>query len=254
MALPYITLDAGNIESEHICCAFSDKKCQQGYQMKKAWLRQEFDKGYVFRRLDARAKVFLEYGPAEMAWVPVDAPNYLWMNCFWVSGQYKGCGHAKALLASAMDDAARQNRYGLATVAGKKKIHFMSDGAWLIRQGFEVCATLPSGFCLLVKRLTPDAPLPVFRASSIDGTCPNNHGVTVYYSNRCPFAEYHVNTSLHETTRKRGIPLTVIKLESMEQARNAPTPGTIFSLFYKGKFVTTDMSVCMDTRFDKIIN
>ena len=124
MALPYITLDAGNIDNEHICCAFSDKKCQQGYQMKKDWLKQEFDKGYIFRWLDARAKVFIEYGPAETAWVPVDAPNYLWMNCFWVSGQYKGCGHAKALLASAMDDATRQNRYGLATVAGRKKNSF----------------------------------------------------------------------------------------------------------------------------------
>ena len=91
METKYITLTKENIDTEHICCAFSDKKCLKGYEMKKAWLKKEFDNGYIFRRLDARAKVFIEYVPAEKAWIPVDASNYLMINCFWVSGQYKGC-------------------------------------------------------------------------------------------------------------------------------------------------------------------
>jgi len=40
----------------------------------------------------------------------------------------------------------------------------------------------------------------------------------------------------------------------LEQAQSAPTPATIFSLFYNAEFITTDLSVCMDSRFDKIIN
>ena len=88
----YITLTEDNIDKEHICCAFSDKKCLEGYESKKEWLKKEFANGYVFRRLDARAKVFIEYVPAEYAWLPVTAPNYLMINCFWVSGQYKGQG------------------------------------------------------------------------------------------------------------------------------------------------------------------
>jgi hypothetical protein len=39
----------------------------------------------------------------------------------------------------------------------------------------------------------------------------------------------------------------------MKKAQSAPTPATIFSLFFDGKFVTTDISICMDSRFDKII-
>ena len=39
----------------------------------------------------------------------------------------------------------------------------------------------------------------------------------------------------------------------MEQAQSAPTPATIFSLFYNGKFVTTDLSACMDSRFDRLV-
>lgn len=94
METNYITLTKENIADEHICCAFSDKKCKDSYELKKAWLKKEFDNGYVFRRIDERAKVFIEYGPAEKAWVPVSAPNYLMINCFWVSGKYKDAGMA----------------------------------------------------------------------------------------------------------------------------------------------------------------
>jgi hypothetical protein len=35
-----ITLNKTNIESEHICCAFSDKKCKSVYELKKDWLKK----------------------------------------------------------------------------------------------------------------------------------------------------------------------------------------------------------------------
>ncbi len=89
ITMPYLTLTKENIKDEHICCAFSDKKCVESYELKKQWLAAEFDHGYVFRRLDERAKVFIEYGSAEKAWVPVIAPNYLMIGCFWEKrGQY----------------------------------------------------------------------------------------------------------------------------------------------------------------------
>ncbi len=56
----YVELSAQDLESEHICCGFADKKCAEGYQAKKTWLAAAFKQGYVFRRLDERAKVFLE--------------------------------------------------------------------------------------------------------------------------------------------------------------------------------------------------
>lgn len=133
----YITLTENNIDKDHICCAFSDKKCLAGYELKKEWLTKEFANGYVFRRLDARAKVFIEYVPAEYAWLPVTAPNYLMINCFWVSGQYKGQGHGYNLLQSVIEDAKKQQKNGLVTVVGTKKNHFMSDTKWLLKHGFE---------------------------------------------------------------------------------------------------------------------
>jgi hypothetical protein len=58
---------------------------------------------------------------------------------------------------------------------------------------------------------------------------------------------------LTETAKNRNLPLKIIKLETKEQAQTSPTPATIFSLFYDGQFVTTDIGVCLDSRFDKII-
>ena len=252
MESKFIILNKENINNEHICCAFSDKKCKESYELKKEWLKNEFEKGYIFRRLDERAKVFIEYGPAESAWIPVDAPGYLMVGCFWVSGQYKGKGYAKALLQSAIDDAKQQGKAGLVTVVGTPKFHFMSDTKWLLRQGFETVEKLPSDFSLLVKKLNPAAPNPKFKDTVLSGECPDREGIVAYYTNRCPFTEYYIDNELTKTAEKQGIPLKIIKLATMEQAQSAPTPATIFSLFYNGKFVTTDVSVCIESRFEKI--
>ena len=231
MEAKFITLTKDNIDNEHICCAFSDKKCKEGYDRKKEWLKKEFDNGYVFRRLDERAKVFIEYGPAEKAWVPVDAPGYLTINCFWVSGQYKGKGYAKGLLQSAVEDASQQNKNGIVTIAGISKFHFMGDTKWFLRQGFETVEKLPNGFCLLAKKINPKAPNPRFGESVSGGECPDKHGLVVYYSNRCPFTEFHIRNSLKETIKSRNLPLKVVKLESMKEAQSAPTPATVFAFF-----------------------
>lgn len=249
--MKYISLTKETIDSEHICCAFSDKKCSESYELKKQWLKNEFDNDYIFYRLDERAKVFIEYCPAEKAWIPVTAPNFIMINCFWISGKYKKNGHGKALLQHAVDDAIINGKDGLVTVVGTKKFHFMSDTKWLIRQGFEICDTVSSGFSLLIKKFNNSVENPYFNSSV--GECSDKDGFVVYYSNRCPYSEYHVKNSLTKTIEKRKLKLKVIKLKTMEQAQVAPTPATIFSLFYNGQFITTDISVCMDSRFDKVL-
>ncbi len=205
-----ITLNKSNIDKEHICCAFSDKKCNDSYQLKKDWLKREFDNGYVFLRIDARAKVFIEYGPAETGWSPVDAPNYLLVNCFWVSGQYKEQGYGKELLKLAIEDAISQGKDGLVTVVGTNKFHFMSDTKWLLKQGFETCEKLPSGFCLIAKKLNPNAKSPIFKDSVKSGECVDEKGIVVYYSNCCPFTEFlqkywnQKYKSINSITQKKG--------------------------------------------------
>ncbi|MGO1651238.1 YoaP domain-containing protein, partial [Senegalia sp. (in: firmicutes)] len=154
----------------------------------------------------------------------------------------------------AITDAKEQGKDGLVTVVGKKKYHFMSDTKWLLKQGFKVTNETPSGFLLIALTFNEKANEPQFSESVKSGECPEKEGYVAYYSNRCPYSEYHVKVSLAETAKKRNLKVKTIKLETIKEAQNAPTPATIFSLFYNGKFITTDLSVCMDSRFDKIMS
>jgi len=270
----FIALDAARLAAgEHICCAFGDKKSAEGYAAKRRWLEGEFPRGYIFRRLDERAKVFIEYGPAECAWVPVEAAGWLMLGCFWVSGRYKGQGYARELLAAAVENARRQGRHGILAVVGVPKFHFLGDPKWLLRQGFEEVDALATGFRLLALRVSADAddapavgaaapaitpdvaaiPAPRFADCARSGECPDKDGLVAYYSDRCPFTRHYVEGELAVTADARSIPLKLIKLETAEQARACPSPATIFSLFYRGRYLTNDLSATLESRFDKLI-
>ena len=97
----YISITKENIDKEHICCAMSGKQSLK----KKEWLKQRFDEGLVFYRSEERGKCFIEYIPAENAWVPIEAEGFLYINCLWIAGAMKGHGYANDLLAECVRDA-----------------------------------------------------------------------------------------------------------------------------------------------------
>jgi L-amino acid N-acyltransferase YncA len=252
--MAYIQVTNDNLEDVHICCGFSDKKIKKSYQEKKDWLSKAFEEGYVFKRLDERAKVFIEYGPIEKSWLPLVGKDYFVLGCFWVSGKYKKNGHGKALLEEVIREAKAKKMKGLCAVVGKKKFHFMSDGKWLLKQGFQVVDETEKGFQLLAYILDERGQKPCFTDKAKKGRPDVKSDFVIYYSNKCPYTGYHVEESFKETANKRKLNYKLVKLESYEEAQKCPTPGTIFSLFYKGNFLTTDVSICMDSRFDKLFD
>ena len=102
--MDYIRVTRENIDKEHICCAMSGKQSLA----KKEWLKQRFEEGLVFYRSAERGKCFIEYIPAENAWVPIDAAGWLYINCLWVSGSLKGHGYSSDLLEECLRDARAQ--------------------------------------------------------------------------------------------------------------------------------------------------
>lgn len=248
--MSFITLNLQNIENEHICCAFSDKKCKEGYELKKQWLKTQFKKGLKFVRLDERAKVFIEYCDGKDVWGPVNVENYLFIYCFWVSGRYKKNGHGKALLQKVLGDAKSENKKGIATVVGKTKFHFMSDKKWFLKQGFEVCDETNDGFVLLVKKFDEKSKTPSFK-EIVFSKIPYEEDIVIYYSNRCPFTQYHIDNSLKESLENKNLSLKLIKVDTLKKAQESISPATIFSMYYRKEFVTTDLSICMKSRFDK---
>lgn len=84
--MEYIRITRDNIDAEHVCCAMSGKQALA----KKEWLKRRFDEGLIFYRSVERGKCFIEYIPAENAWVPIQADGYLYIDCLWVAGSMKG--------------------------------------------------------------------------------------------------------------------------------------------------------------------
>lgn len=245
-----ITLNLENIEVEHICCAISDKKSISGYLKKKEWMKKQIQKGYVFKKLNVNHKVFIEYCPSEVALIPITAPNYMIINCFWVAGKYAGKGYGKRLLEECIKDSA--NMDGIAVLTSNKKKPYMSDKNFFIKQGFEVCDTAPPYFELLVYKNNQNAVSPTFNKAAKENVCSNKNGLTVYYSNRCLFTEYYTNTVLKELSSKEGIELEIIRIDTKEQAKDLPSPFSIYSIFYNGNFITHE--ILNEAKFSKIVD
>ena len=229
-----------NINKEHICCAISDSKGDRCAASKKEWMLERFDDGLVFRKLNARGKVFIEYIPAEKAWCPIDAEGYFYINCFWVSGQFKGKGWADKLLSLCEEDAIKAGATGLAILSSEKKRPFLSDPKYLRYKGFQVADTAAPYFELLYKNFDKnDSRKPAFQTYAKSGKT-NRSGLVIYYTNQCPHAEKYA-LLVKDCAEEKGWSLELIKIESRKEAQNAPTPFTTYSLFYNGRLVTNEI-------------
>ena len=83
MDTEFINLTAENLAHEHLCCIIRSKKPHPGIDAKRQWLSDRLKEGHVFRKLNAKATVFIEYAPLETAWVPVIGDNYYYLYCLW---------------------------------------------------------------------------------------------------------------------------------------------------------------------------
>lgn len=234
-----ITVNKHNINTENICCAISDKKGEPCVSSKKQWMTEHFDDGLVFKKLNVRGKVFIEYIPVENAWCPVNAPGYMFINCFWVSGQYKGQGYANKLLGECINDARLQDKKGLVILSSKKKMPFLSDPKYLKYKGFEICDIVEPYYELLYLPIEKNVEKPKFKECCTKGII-DDKGIVLYYSNQCPHTEKYAPL-VAKIAKARGVDFALIKYESKEQAQNAPAPFTTYSLFYDGKFVTNEV-------------
>lgn len=92
---------------------------------------------------------------------------------------------------------------------------------------------------------------PTFNPAVKHNLCTNQNGLTVYYSNQCPYTDYYTNTILKELAKKANIPLNIINIATREDALNCPSPFTQYSVFLNGKFITHD--ILNENKFNKII-
>ena len=246
--MEFIKLTHDNIDQEHICCAISNNKDVQ-VMSKKNWLNQRLDEGLVFLKGDVRGKCFIEYIPAESAWIPLEAEGYMYIDCLWVSGQFKGHGYSNLLLDQCIEDSREKGKKGLVILSSDKKKGFLSDPEYMKYKGFDTVDTAEPYFELMCLPFDENAEKPRFK-NTVRSHENMPKGFVLYYTNQCPFTAKYVPL-LEKTAKERNAVFQVIYIQTKEEAQNAPTPFTTFSLFYDGQLVTHE--ILSEKKLDKIL-
>ena len=247
--MEYIRVTKDNLEKEHICCAISNNADIQ-VSSKKAWLAERFDEGLVFLKSTKRGKCFIEYIPAEYAWIPVQAEGYMYIDCLWVSGSFKGHGYSNDLLSACIEDSRQQGKKGLCILSSAKKRGFLADPKFLKYKGFSVADESDCGIQLWYLPFGQDETVPQFKECARH---PHTgfKGIAVYYTNQCPFPAKYVPV-IEKIANERGVEFHAVHIADRETAQNAPSPVTNYALFQDGEFITNEIQ--SDKKFLKLIN
>lgn len=238
----FINLTTENLKTEHLCCIIRSRKPHAGVESKRKWLEARLDEGHVFRKLNKKEAVFIEYAPLEKAFVPINGDNYFYIYCLWANGKYKGKGYGKALLEYCINDAKEKGKSGICALGAKRQKAWLTDQNFLKSFGFKVVDETKNGYELL--------------ALSFDGTYPRinecakkekieEKGLTVYYDFQCPYVLQSIDT-IKEYCSVNSLELNLIQVDTLSKAKSLPCVFNNYAVFYNGTFKTVNVS--LDTK------
>lgn len=234
--MDFINLTPENLADEHLCCIIRTKKAHPGVEAKRRWLADRLGEGHVFRKLDAKATVFIEYAPLETAWTPVEGENYLYLYCLWATGAYKGKGYGRALMEYCLADAKAQGRSGVCMLGARKQKAWLSDQAFAKKFGF-ACVDTAGEYELLA--LPFDGTAPRF-AENAKKQRIENQELTIYFDRQCPYIEQRVG-GIREYCETNAVPLSLIEVDTLEKAKALPGVFNNWAVFYRGGFQTVNL-------------
>lgn len=233
----FINILEENLYSEHLCCIIRSKKPHPGIDAKRQWLSQRLKEGHVFRKLDAKEAVFIEYAPLETAWVPIVGEKYYYIYCLWASGIYKGKGYGKALMEYCIGDAKEKGKSGICMLGAKKQKAWLTDQSFAKKFGFKAVDYTESGYELLA--LSFDGTMPKFSERAKKEEIESSE-LTIYYDMQCPFVLHNIE-AIKEYCEIHSVSINLIEVDTLEKAKELPCVFNNWGVFYKGKFETVNL-------------
>ncbi len=242
-----IDVTTDNVSEAGIYC-IKDKK-SPGFKKKVEWFKNELNRGLrikIATNEKGKQVGFLEYIPSELAWRPIKAENYFFIQCialFVKEAKRKRIG--TSLLQTCEEEAKQNNKSGVCVVC--------SDGAWMAnrtifeKNDYSMVDQL-GRFELMYKKYSPASQNPKFD----DWTTKQSkyEGWNLIYSDQCPWHEKSI-TDLKQSALDNGINLKVKKLITPKEAQNAPSGFGTFSLIKDGKLI--EDHYLSKTRFENIL-
>ena len=238
----FVNLTPENLADEHLCCIIRSKKPHQGVEAKRQWLSERLKEGHVFRKLNEKAVVFIEYAPLETAWVPITGDNYYYLYCLWVTGSYKGNGYGKALMEYCLADAREKGKSGICMLGADKQKSWLSDQSFAKKFGFQTVDATDSGYELLA--LSLDGTLPAFTQKAKKEMIENKE-LTIYYDMQCPYVCQNLER-IRKYCGSNGVPVTFFHVDTLQKAKDLPCVFNNWGVFYKGNFETVNL---LDTAY-----
>lgn len=209
----------------------------QGIEAKRQWLADRLTEGHVFRKLNAKATVFIEYAPLETAWVPIVGDNYIYLYCLWVLGTPKGNGYGKALMEYCIADARKKGKSGVCMLGAKKQKSWLSDQAFAKKYGFKVVDTTDNGYELLA--FSFDGTTPRF-AQNVKKEAIESKELTIYYDMQCPFIHQKIE-KIKQYCQMNDKPVSFVLVDTLQKAKELPCVFNNWAAFYKGRFKTVNL-------------
>lgn len=234
----FVNLTVENLANEHLCCIIRTKKLHPGVEAKRQWLSERLNEGHVFRKLNVKAAVFIEYSPLETAWVPIIGDNYYYLYCLWVSDSYKGKGYGKLLLEYCIADAKEKGKSGICMLGAKKQKAWFSDQSFVKNFGFEIVdSTNNDGYELLA--LSLDGTTPKFTQNAKEQKIESKE-LTIYYDMQCPFIYQNIEM-VKQYCESNAVPLSLIQVDTLQKAKELPCVFNNWGVFFKGNFETVNL-------------
>lgn len=248
MASAHLTnVTPDNVEKETFFCIKDIKR--PGFHSKRRWFEKQFKEGLRLKILKNESDKmigFIEYGPAENAWRPIDAKNFMFIHCLYIySKKERQKGYGELLINTATEDAKSLGMDGLCTMT--------STGGWLANKTvFEKSGFIQieekGRFELMSKSWTKESATPQLRDWTLQEK--KYKGWQLLYADQCPWHEKSAFDLLN-TAMDFGIDLKVSKIETVEEAKNAPSGFGVFNLLYNGKLL--EDHYISATRFKNIL-
>ena len=235
MDMDFVNLTTENLSTEHLGCIIRSKKIHQGVEAKRKWLSERLKEGHVFRKLNVKAPVFIEYAPLETAWVPITGDNYYYLYCLWSS--QKGRGYATALMTYCLADAKEKGKSGVCMIGSKRQKAWLSNQAFAKKFGFEVVDSTDNGYELLA--ISFDGTKPAFTENAKKEKIENQE-LTIYYDMQCPFVYERIEL-IKQYCETNNVPASFIQVDTLQKAKELPCVFNNWGVFYKGEFETVNL-------------
>lgn len=125
---------------------------------------------------------------------------------------------------------------GICTISSKKKKPFLSEKPFFLKYGFEVVDTV-GDFELLSLNFNKEKPQfnDNVKKMEID-----SKDFTIYYSSQCPYTANSIS-ELGDYCKENNIPINLVKIDSLEKAKQVPCIFNNWANFKDGKFISNTL-------------